>query len=274
MAADRAAPRVAASCRYNNKKCWPRDARMRLMKHDVNLGRAVFWDMKVRGRGHTQQPWFYANHDSSTAAEYVCHFKLHASDTAAGTTAPWHACAARMLCATGDCKLLSRVDLPAAVCPWEGCHQLQQSSSSAQPAACLHVRTLVRGKGRGAAVITLGALPDTHPSSLPPFPSLPLQNRLPRSLTTFDWANSFVSVYSKDNPNLLFAMAGFEVNFIGGEMAMPGCRGTGKLVFVMVPAACPCFLLQGPEKELQPLDEFFCRLFQFNEWISSLWGTP
>lgn len=34
---------------YNNKKCWPRDARMRLMKHDVNLGRAVFWDMKVGG---------------------------------------------------------------------------------------------------------------------------------------------------------------------------------------------------------------------------------
>ncbi len=38
-----------------------------------------------------------------------------------------------------------------------------------------------------------------------------LQNRLPRSLTTFEWGNSFVSVYSKDNPNLLFAMAGFEV---------------------------------------------------------------
>ncbi len=34
---------------YNNKKCWPRDARMRLMKHDVNLGRAVFWDIKVSG---------------------------------------------------------------------------------------------------------------------------------------------------------------------------------------------------------------------------------
>ena len=30
------------------KKCWPRDARMRLMKHDVNLGRAVFWDIKNR----------------------------------------------------------------------------------------------------------------------------------------------------------------------------------------------------------------------------------
>jgi pre-mRNA-processing factor 8 len=67
---------------YNNKKCWPRDARMRLMKHDVNLGRAVFWDMK---------------------------------------------------------------------------------------------------------------------------------NRLPRSLTTLDWDASFVSVYSRDNPNLLFSMSGFEV---------------------------------------------------------------
>ena len=33
---------------YNIKKCWPRDGRMRLMKHDVNLGRAVFWDMKNR----------------------------------------------------------------------------------------------------------------------------------------------------------------------------------------------------------------------------------
>ncbi|OMP01351.1 JAB1/Mov34/MPN/PAD-1 [Corchorus olitorius] len=67
---------------YNNKKCWPRDARMRLMKHDVNLGRSIFWDMK---------------------------------------------------------------------------------------------------------------------------------NRLPRSVTILEWENSFVSVYSKDNPNLLFSMCGFEV---------------------------------------------------------------
>lgn len=70
---------------YNNKKCWPRDARMRLMKHDVNLGRAVFWDIK---------------------------------------------------------------------------------------------------------------------------------NRLPRSLTTIQWENSFVSVYSKDNPNLLFNMGGFECRIL------------------------------------------------------------
>uniref|UniRef100_A0A1I8F895 JAB_MPN domain-containing protein n=1 Tax=Macrostomum lignano TaxID=282301 RepID=A0A1I8F895_9PLAT len=74
---------------YNNKKCWPRDSRMRLMKHDVNLGRAVFWDMK---------------------------------------------------------------------------------------------------------------------------------NRIPRSMCTLLWENSFVSVYSRDNPNLLFSMGGFECRIL------PKCR--------------------------------------------------
>ncbi|ETO20865.1 hypothetical protein RFI_16345, partial [Reticulomyxa filosa] len=70
---------------YNNKKCWPRDCRMRLMRHDVNLGRAVFWEIK---------------------------------------------------------------------------------------------------------------------------------NRLPRSVTTLLWEDSFVSVYSQDNPNLLFDMCGFEVRVV------------------------------------------------------------
>jgi pre-mRNA-processing factor 8 len=70
---------------YNNRKCWPRDCRMRLMKHDVNLGRATFWDIK---------------------------------------------------------------------------------------------------------------------------------NRLPRSLTTIEWEESFVSVYSRDNPNFLFAMCGFEIRIL------------------------------------------------------------
>ncbi|KAJ5386759.1 hypothetical protein N7509_009300 [Penicillium cosmopolitanum] len=74
---------------YKNKKCWPRDCRMRLMRHDVNLGRAVFWDLK---------------------------------------------------------------------------------------------------------------------------------NRLPRSITTIDWDDTFASVYSKDNPNLLFSMNGFEVRIL------PKCR--------------------------------------------------
>lgn len=76
---------------YNNKKCWPRDSRMRLMKHDVNLGRAIFWK---------------------------------------------------------------------------------------------------------------------------------LRNRIPRSVTTFEWDQSFVCVYSQDNPNLLFDMCGFEVRIL------PKCRMT------------------------------------------------
>ena len=76
---------------YNNKKSWPRDCRMRLIKHDVNLGRAVFWE---------------------------------------------------------------------------------------------------------------------------------LRNRLPRALTTLEWNNdTFVSVYSKDNPNLLFSMAGFDVRILPKERA-------------------------------------------------------
>lgn len=70
---------------YKNKKCWPRDCRMRLMRHDVNLGRAVFWDLK---------------------------------------------------------------------------------------------------------------------------------NRMPRSITTIEWDDTFASVYSKDNPNLLFSMSGFEVRIL------------------------------------------------------------
>lgn len=70
---------------YPNKKCWPRDCRMHLMRHDVNLGRAVFWDIK---------------------------------------------------------------------------------------------------------------------------------NRLPRSITTIEWDDSFVSIYSRDNANLLMSMAGFEVRIL------------------------------------------------------------
>ncbi|KAI1337831.1 pre-mRNA processing splicing factor 8 [Xylariaceae sp. FL0016] len=70
---------------YKSKKCWPRDSRMRLMRHDVNLGRAVFWDLK---------------------------------------------------------------------------------------------------------------------------------NRLPRSVTTIEWDDTFASVYSRDNPNLLYSMCGFEVRVL------------------------------------------------------------
>ena len=47
-----------------------------------------------------------------------------------------------------------------------------------------------------------------------------IKNRLPRSVTTVQWENSFVSVYSKDNPNLLFNMCGFECRIL------PKCRTT------------------------------------------------
>lgn len=78
---------------YNNKKCWPKDCRMRLMKHDVNIGRAIFWEIK---------------------------------------------------------------------------------------------------------------------------------NKLPRCITTIEWQHTFVSVYSKDNPNLLFSMCGFDVR------VLPKLRATGE----------------------------------------------
>ena len=82
---------------YPNKKCWPIDQRMRLMKHDVNLGRATFWNIK---------------------------------------------------------------------------------------------------------------------------------NRLPRAITTVEFENSFVSVYSKDNPNLLFSMCNFEIRIF------PKCRSPEGTKFV------------------------------------------
>ena len=40
------------------------------------------------------------------------------------------------------------------------------------------------------------------------------QEPAPRSLTSLEWDNGFVSVYSRDNPNLLFNMCGFEVRIM------------------------------------------------------------
>ena len=33
---------------YNNRRCWPRDSRMKLTRHDVHLGRATFWEISRR----------------------------------------------------------------------------------------------------------------------------------------------------------------------------------------------------------------------------------
>lgn len=41
-----------------------------------------------------------------------------------------------------------------------------------------------------------------------------VQDTLPPFLAKLDWESSFVSVYSKDNPNLLFSMCGFEVRIL------------------------------------------------------------
>ncbi|KAL4063506.1 ribonuclease H-like domain-containing protein [Scleroderma yunnanense] len=41
-----------------------------------------------------------------------------------------------------------------------------------------------------------------------------VKQSLPRSLTTIKWEGTFVSVYSKDDPQLLFSMSGFEVHIL------------------------------------------------------------
>ena len=38
-----------------------------------------------------------------------------------------------------------------------------------------------------------------------------VKQSLPRSLTTIEWEDTFVSVYLRENPQLLFSMCGFEV---------------------------------------------------------------
>ena len=54
-----------------------------------------------------------------------------------------------------------------------------------------------------------------------------VQNRLPRALTTVEWENSFVSVYSKDNPNLLFNMGGRRLSVISQlELRVDGVGAT------------------------------------------------
>lgn len=41
-----------------------------------------------------------------------------------------------------------------------------------------------------------------------------VKNKLLYSITTIHWKDSFVSVYSNQNPNLLFDMCGFEVRIL------------------------------------------------------------
>lgn len=41
-------PNFESSVGYNNHRCWPRDSRMKLMRSDVNLGKAVHWEVAAR----------------------------------------------------------------------------------------------------------------------------------------------------------------------------------------------------------------------------------
>ncbi|BFZ55441.1 pre-mRNA-splicing factor 8 [Savitreella phatthalungensis] len=47
-----------------------------------------------------------------------------------------------------------------------------------------------------------------------------MKSRLPRSVATLQWHDSFLSVYSRDNPNLLFSMAGFEIRIVPKSRAI------------------------------------------------------
>lgn len=41
-----------------------------------------------------------------------------------------------------------------------------------------------------------------------------VKSRLPAALTTIHWEDTFVSVYSQNNPQLLFSMSNFEVRIL------------------------------------------------------------
>jgi pre-mRNA-processing factor 8 len=55
-----------------------------------------------------------------------------------------------------------------------------------------------------------------------------VKNSLPFSLTTIEWEDTFVSVFSEDNPQLLFSMCGFEVRILSKirwrAVLVEGCR--------------------------------------------------
>ena len=51
-----------------------------------------------------------------------------------------------------------------------------------------------------------------------------VNNSLPRSLTTIEWEDTFVSIFSKDNPQLLFSMRGFKEDNGWRAVFVEGCR--------------------------------------------------
>lgn len=60
-----------------------------------------------------------------------------------------------------------------------------------------------------------------------------IKNRVPRSITSVDWETAFVSVYSKDNPNLLFDMAGLEIRILPKVRAEGGILPQGDGIWTL-----------------------------------------
>jgi hypothetical protein len=88
-----------------------------------------------------------------------------------------------------------------------------------------------------------------------------MKNRLPRSLTTFDWDCSFVSVYSRDNPNLLFNMSGFEV---GGLCVFASVCAVRCYFYLLLPCVPPyLYFCTTSTPEACPLKTSSHSLFSF-----------
>ncbi|KAJ7064585.1 hypothetical protein C8F01DRAFT_1354044, partial [Mycena amicta] len=49
-----------------------------------------------------------------------------------------------------------------------------------------------------------------------------VKQSLPQSLTTIKWEDTFISVYSQNNPQLLFSMCGFEIRILPKIWPMSG----------------------------------------------------
>ncbi|KAI5634602.1 PRP8 domain IV core domain-containing protein [Phthorimaea operculella] len=152
---------------YNNKKCWPRDARMRLMKHDRYLTEHPDPNNENIVGYNNKKCWPHAPHETRRQLVSCTHCDLQ-----------------RYLTEHPDPNNENIVGYNNKKC-WP---------------RDARMRLMKHDVNLGRAVFW------------------DIKNRLPRSVTTIQWENSFVSVYSKDNPNLLFNMAGFECRIL------PKCR--------------------------------------------------
>jgi pre-mRNA-processing factor 8 len=72
-----------------------------------------------------------------------------------------------------------------------------------------------------------------------------VKQSLPRSLTTIEWEDTFVSMYSRHNPQLLFSMCSFEVRIL------PNIRTMGREQFSLKDAVSNLTNEQTKERTAQ-----------------------